>query len=147
MSSTSYSETQSGFELELTDGNKMYPSAKDEKGNSCVKLGTTTAIGSFSFTVPEGVASVIIHAAKYKANATTLTVNGESFTLTKNSNDGEYDAISVDVPESGTITVSTTTSTKRCMINAIEFVLEEVEPEAPTQPAPGDEETETETET
>ena len=48
---TSYSETKDGYTLSLTGGSKMYTGARDAKGNSCIKLGTSSAAGKFSFTV------------------------------------------------------------------------------------------------
>ena len=93
---SSYSETVNGYKLSITNGNKMYTGAIDAKGNSCLKFGTSSAIGSMKFTVPDDVTSVTLHVAKYKDKTSKINVNGTAYTLTKNSNNGEYDAIEVD---------------------------------------------------
>ena len=71
----------------------MYTGARDAKGNSCIKFGTSSAAGKFSFTVDNDVTSVNIYAAKYKSNTSKLVVNDTTYTLTKNSNDGAYDTM------------------------------------------------------
>lgn len=108
-----------------TGENKVYTGAVDAQGNSCIKLGTSSKVGSFTFTVPENVKQVVIYVAKYKANTTYISVNGgETITLTKNSNDGEYDEIKVDTSSNSNKTVSFTTVSGgvRAMINTIEFL-------------------------
>ena len=113
--------TENGYTLTLTGVTKVYGSARDAKGNSCLKLGTSKLIGSFSFTVPDEVTEVVIYVAKYKANATTISVNGTKYTLTKSSDNGEYDEIKVDTTVTKTVTFATVASTYRAMINTIEF--------------------------
>ena len=113
--------TSGAYTLNLTSLNKVYGPAYDAKGNSCIKLGTSSVVGSFSFTVPEDVTEVTIYVAKYKSNTTKITVNGTAYTLTKNSNDGAYDAIVVDTTTTKTISFATVTGGVRAMINTIEF--------------------------
>ena len=115
-----YSETSDDYTLSITGGEKMYPSSFDAAGNGAIKLGTTSAAGRFSFTVPEGIIKVDIHAAKYKANAATLDINGVKYVLTKNSNDGAYDVIQIDTSTTKTITLEVT-SGYRAMVNSIVF--------------------------
>ncbi len=124
---TSYSETKNGYTLNITGGSKMYTGARDAKGNSCIKLGTGSAVGSFTFKVPNDVVGVVIHAAKYKANASVLTINGTNHTLTKSSDNGEYNEITIDTSTTKTVSVSTTSGGKRCMINTIKFLGAKVE--------------------
>jgi hypothetical protein len=100
----------------------VYGPAYDAKGNSCIKLGTSSKTGSFSFTVGENVTEVRIYVAKYKANTSKITVNGTAYTLTNNSNDGLYDVIVVDTTTVKTVTFATASGGVRCMVNAIEFV-------------------------
>ena len=100
---------------------KVYGPAYDAKGNSCLKLGTSKLVGSFSFAVPEDITSVTIFVAKYKANDTKVSVNGTNTTLTKNSNDGAYDEIVIDTTTTKTISFATVATTYRCMINTIVF--------------------------
>ena len=120
-SATTYSQTVNGYALSITSGTKMYTGARDAKGNSCLKLGTSSVVGSFKFTAPAGVNKVKIYVAKYKANTTKISVNGASYTLTNNSNNGQYDIIEVDVSSNKTVTFTTVSGGVRCMINTIEF--------------------------
>ena len=120
----SYTETVNDYTLKITDGVNMYPSARDAKGNSCIKLGTSKANGSFKFTVPADVTSVIIEVAKYKTNSASVTVNGTKTTLDKNSNDGAYNEIEVDTISTKTVSLSVS-SGYRAMVNSIKYVIEE----------------------
>lgn len=125
---TSHTETCNGYTLSITGGTKMYTGAKDEKGNSCIKLGTGSAVGEFSFAVPDDVTQVKIYVAGYKANNATVTVNGKTYTITTHSNDGEYTEITVDTADVKTVTLATkNTSDERAMVNSIEFICENVE--------------------
>jgi len=119
---TSYTEEVNGYTLNLTGGNKMYAEARDAKGNSCIKFGTSSVVGKMEFSVPENVTSVILYVAKYKANTSKITVNGTAYTLTKNSNDGAYDEIVVDTSETKTVTFATVSGGCRAMMNSIVFI-------------------------
>ena len=119
--SGSKSYTNEGYTLSLTGMEKVYGPAYDAKGNSCIKLGTSSVVGKFSFTVADDVNQVIIYVAKYKTNTTKISVNGTAYTLTKNSNDGEYDAIVVDTTTTKTVSFTTVSGGVRCMINTVEF--------------------------
>ena len=121
----SYTETANGYTLNITSTDKMYIGATDAKGNSCLKLGTASVAGDISFTVADDVTSVIIYIAKYKANTSKITVNGTSYTLTKNSNDGQYDKIVVDTSVTKTVTLTTVSGGYRAMVNTIVFVVGE----------------------
>ena len=105
----------------MTGLSKVYGPAYDAKGNSCIKLGTSKLIGTLTFTVPDNVTKVVIYVAKYKANNTKINVNGTDYTLSKNSDNGAYDAIEVDTSSTKSVTLKTVASTYRCMINSIEF--------------------------
>lgn len=122
-SKTTYSETVGGYTLNITDGSSMYTGARDAKGNSAIKMGSSSNIGSFSFTVPDDVTSVIIHAAKYKAKTSKISVNGTTTTLTSSSDAGEYDEITVDTSSTKTVSVATVTGGTRCMIDKIVYVI------------------------
>ena len=122
-SKTSYTETVDDYTLSITSGTTFYTGARDAKGNSCFKLGTGKNAGSFVFTVPTDVTSVVIYAAKYKANTSKINVNGTEYTLTKNSNDGAYDEITVDTSSTKTISVTTVSGGLRCMINTITYII------------------------
>ena len=118
---TTYTETVSGYTLSITGGTKMYTGARDAKGNSCIKLGTSKAVGGFTFTVPSEVSEVVICVAKYKSSASKVNINGTDYTLTKNSNDGAYDEITVDTSSNKTVKVTTVASSYRAMVNSITF--------------------------
>ena len=118
---TSYSETVNGHTLSITGGSKMYTGARDAKGNSCIKLGTGSAAGKFTITVPENVTEVVIYVAKYKSNTAKITVNGANYTLSSASNNGAYDAITVDTSSTKTISFTTVSGGYRAMVNTIEF--------------------------
>ncbi len=120
---TSYSATADGYTLNITGGTKMYTGARDAKGNSCIKLGTSSAVGGFKFTVPNDVTSVIIAVAKYKANTTKVTINGTTTTLTKSSDNGAYDEITIDTTSTKTISVTTVSGGVRAMVNTISYVI------------------------
>jgi len=121
-SATTYSETVNGYTLSVTGGTKMYSGARDAQGNSCLKLGTSSAAGGFTFTVAENVTKVIIYVGGYKANTAKLTINGTSYTTTNNSNDGAYDAIEIDTSTTKTVTLTTVSGGYRAMVNGIDFV-------------------------
>ena len=122
-SQSTYSQTVDGYTLSITSGTNMYPGSYDVKGNSCLKLGTSSKTGSFEFTVPNDVVSVEIYIAKYKSNITKIQINdGTAESLTKNSNDGEYDVITVDTTTNKTVKVSTVSGGVRAMVNTIVFI-------------------------
>ena len=118
---SSKSYTAGDYTLKLTSMSKVYGPAKDAKGNSCIKLGTSKVVGTLTFTVDEEVQKVVIYVAKYKVNTSKINVNGQTYTLTKNSNNGEYDVIEIDTSEVKKITFSTVSGGVRCMINTIEY--------------------------
>lgn len=119
---STYEETVSGYTLSISAGSNFYTGAIDAQGNSCLKLGTGKAVGSFTITVPTGVKKVVIYVSGYKAKTSKYTVNGGDVkTATKKSNDGEYEAVEITVPEDGKIVFATVTGATRIMINTIEF--------------------------
>ena len=118
----SKSYTENGYTLAITGASKVYTGARDAKGNSCLKFGTTKLNGSMTFTVPDNVTEVRIAVAKYKANATTVSVNGTTYSITGSSNDGAYDTITIDTSVTKTITFATVGTTYRCMVNSITFI-------------------------
>ncbi len=119
---TSKTYTANGYTLSLANMSKVYGPAYDAKGNSAIKLGTSKVVGSLTFTVPNDITKVIIYVAKYKDDSTKVSVNGVTYTLSKNSDDGLYDKIEVDTTSTKTVKFATVESTYRCMIDAISFV-------------------------
>ena len=119
---TTYSETTGSYTLSITEGSKFYPLSYDAKGNSCIKLGSNSAAGKFTFTVPENVTKVIIYVAGYKANTAKVSVNsGDTQTISTLSNNGEYTAIEIDTSTTKTVTLTTVSGGYRAMVNTIEF--------------------------
>ena len=110
---TSKTYTSGNYSLVITDALKAYDGGFDKAGNSILKLGTGSVAGTITFTVPANVNSVVIYAARYKnyADNNMIVVNGVSYTLTKNSDDGEYEAITVDTTTNKTVTVASTSTT------------------------------------
>ena len=123
-----YTETLDGYTLTITSTAKMYTGARDNKGNSCLKFGTSSKTGNMSFTVPDDVVKVVIYVSGYKATTTTnIKVNGTAYTVKTASNNGEYTAIEIDTTTTKTVTFETVTY--RAMINSIVFTLGATEPE------------------
>ncbi|MBQ3571815.1 MAG: hypothetical protein IJA15_03190, partial [Clostridia bacterium] len=108
------------YTLVLSNMTKVYNSAFDEKGNSVLKLGVSETQGKFTLEAPENTIKVVIFVAQYKANDTTISVNGAEYTILTSSNAGLYSAIVVDT--STVKTVEFVATSDRCMINAIHFV-------------------------
>lgn len=109
--------------LSLENCNSVYYGACDLLGNSCLKIGTSSLAGSFIINVPSYVSKVKLFVAKYKSNTTKLSINGITYNLTKNSDDGEYDEIIIDTSSTKVIDFSSQvdSSKYRCMINTIEY--------------------------
>ena len=57
-----------------------------------------------------------------RANKTTVSVNGTTYSITGSSNDGAYDTITIDTSVTKTITFATVGTTYRCMVNSITFI-------------------------
>lgn len=113
--------TEGTATLKLTGMSNVYGPAYDAKGNSCIKLGASSKAGSGTITVDADVTSVVIKVAKYKTNTTKITINGTTYTLTKNSNDGAYDEIVIDTTTTKTITFTTVSGGYRAMINSVTY--------------------------
>ena len=120
-SATSYSETVNGYTLNLSNCSGVYKNARDAKGNSCIKLGAKSSAGKFTITVPENVTEVVSYVAKYKTNTTKITVNSTNYTISSASDNGAYDAITVDTTTTKTISFTTVSGGYRAMVNTIVF--------------------------
>lgn len=117
---TTYSESNNSYTLSLTNMSKVYKDF-DNAGNSCLKLGTTSKVGSFSFTVPSEIDQVVILTTGYKSNNASVVVNSKTYSITTHSANNEYTNISVDTSSNKSVTISTTSSGYRCKINTIVF--------------------------
>lgn len=128
-SATSYEETDGSYTLSISNGTKFYTGARDATGNGCFKFGTSSAVGSMSFTVPSDVVLAKIYVAGYKANTAKISINsGTTQTISTPSNNGEYTAVDVDTSSSKTVSFTTVSGGVRAMINKIEFYVNEVDP-------------------
>lgn len=120
-SAATYTETVGEYTLNISDGTMMYTGARDAKGNSCIKFGTSKAAASCKIAVPKGV-KVVVYIGGYKANDAKFTINGgEEKTVTAHSNDGAYEGIVCEAVD-GYVTVASTSGSPRLMINTIEFI-------------------------
>lgn len=120
--SSSKSYQEGDYTLALTGVTSIYGSAFDASGNSVLKVGTSSKVGKFAFTVPSEVTSVEFYIAKYKTYESKVTINGTNYTLTKNSNDGQYDVITIDTTTNKTVNFTTVSGSYRCMIDKIVYV-------------------------
>ena len=119
----SKSYTSGTYTLALTSMSKVYGPAYDATGKSCIKLGTSSVIGQFTFTAPEDVTSVKFNVAMYKAKSTKITINGGTAqSITTSSNDGSYTAVEVDTSSTKDVTFATVSGNCRCMIDSIVFI-------------------------
>lgn len=118
-----YSETVSGTTLSISNGVKMYTGARDATGKSCLKFGTSSAGGSFTLNLSgiSDLTQVIFRVANYKSNtgATISIDSGEATTLTKQSNNGQYDEVAVNITSQTSLSVA---FVGRAMLNEIKFV-------------------------
>ena len=112
--------TDSGYTLSFTDYSKVYAGGWDPYNKGFIKFGTSSVVGTLTFTVPDDVTSVELHLAKYKANTTKYSINdGDAVALTKSANNGEYDVVTVDTTENKTITLSTASGGVRMVMYAV----------------------------
>lgn len=119
---TNYSEPDGSYTLTLKNMTNVFTGANDAKNNGCLKLGTSNAAGSFSFTVADDVKEVRIYVAGYKLKSASITINDNTpaTKLTKTSDNGEYDVIVIDTSVTKTVKFAVS-SGNRCMVNTIEF--------------------------
>ncbi len=139
---TGKSYTSGNYTLTITDALKVYDGGFDKAGNSILKFGTSSVAGTITFVVPDEVTSVVIYAARYKNynDNNIIVVNGTEYTLNTNSDDGQYEAITVDTTTNKTVTVASSTSAgkPRCVVNSIVWVAGEgsqnpVDPQPPVE--------------
>ncbi|MBQ4060982.1 MAG: PT domain-containing protein [Bacilli bacterium] len=122
-----------GYTLTLTGLSKVYGPAFDAQGNSAIKLGTSSKVGTFTFTVDASVNTVVINAACYKANASKITINGVEYELKGLSNEGTYDQIVIDTSTNKEVVLSTVSGACRAMVNSIELYGENAVSAEPVQ--------------
>ena len=122
-SKSAYTVTSNGCDLAFTNATQFYAGASDAKGNSCLKIGASSKVGSFEFTVPDGVTEVVFKIAGYKNNTAKISINGGSAqTISTHSDNGEYTEVKVDTSTNKKVTFTTQSGGYRCMIDSITFI-------------------------
>lgn len=110
------------YALSIINATNLYNNALDKVGNSCLKLGTRNAEGSFTIKAPDDVLLIKIAIAGYKAGAAQISVNGgQAIVVETTSDNGEYTVYEIVVPSNGNVTISTCNGDYRAMIDYIEF--------------------------
>ena len=74
---STYNETVNGYKLAITGGSKMYPSSRDAKGNGCIKLGTSSAVGGFQFVSKESIGYLCTTCTKFLFKSLPTRMVGE----------------------------------------------------------------------
>ncbi len=128
-SASSYTENSNGYTLTLSNLAKVYKNSYDAKGNACLKLGSSSAVGGFSFTVPDKILKVVFKVARYKSNTAMISINGVNKTISTFSSNGEYTDVVVDTSTEKTVTFTTISSNPRCKITSIAYYVESSDPE------------------
>ena len=130
---SAYTETVNNHTLTVDGGPQFYINANDAKGKVGFKLGSSSAAGSFTFTVGDDVKQVIIYVATYKTstNKAYVSVNGGASVTINDlktedgksyaSNDGLYYGLVIDTTTTKEITFATVSGGTRCMVDSIEF--------------------------
>ena len=117
---TSY--TSGNYTLTFTSASKVYGEAFDATGNSALKLGTSSAAASLSFTVNSDVNTVVIYIAGYKDEKANIKINNSTeYEITSKSDEGNYTKVVVDTTTNKTVTLETLKGGYRAMIDSIEF--------------------------
>ncbi len=117
---TTYSETNNSYTLTLNNLSKVY-NGYDASGNACLKLGTSSVVGSFSFSVPTDIDQVILLIAGYKNKSASVTINGSTKTISTLSSASSYTNVIVDTSSTKSVSLTTNSSGIRCKINTIVF--------------------------
>lgn len=117
---SSYTETYGDYTLNITNGTKLYKDSTDAKGDACLKVGSGSSSGSFTFTVPSNVTQVVIKVAGYKDKTANISINsGDTQTINTLSSNGEYTDVIIDTSATKTITLKTITGGFRCKVTSI----------------------------
>ena len=113
------SETNNGRTLTISSSTQLYFGAYSGD-EICVRLGTGSATGSFTFTVDSDITKIRVNAARYKTDTGNMTISGANgassttYTLTNS-----FAWFEFDTTTEKTITIASTA--KRILINTIEW--------------------------
>ena len=112
--------TSGNYTLKFTDYSKFYSGGYDKLGNGFVKFGSSSAVGTATFAVPENVTKVELHLSGYKAKTSKYSINGGAATaLTKSCDNGEYDVVTVDTSVNKTVTVASASGGVRMVMYSV----------------------------
>ena len=101
--------------------------AYDANKKATLKLGTGSAEGKFTLTVPESVSLVKLYLANYGNNVVDVVINGERTTLTSSNNDSNYLPYEATPDANHQVTFTTAKNANQsklaaCMLDKIELV-------------------------
>jgi len=114
--------TSGSYALTFTNFEKIYFGGKDETGIPFIKFGTSSVVGTLSFTVEDDVDYVVVKLSGYKAKTSKYTINGgEAVTLTKSSNNGEYEEVTIDTSTNKTVTIATVSGAARMVMSEVAY--------------------------
>ena len=124
-SNTSF--TADGYTLTFTNCTKVYQEGNDAAGRGFIKFGTSSEIGSLTFTVPNDVTRVELQLAGYKAKTSKYSINGgAAVQITKQASTAAgtaspYDVVSIDTSTEKTVTVATVSGAARMVMFSVIF--------------------------
>ena len=116
-----------GYTLTVDAGNKVYTKGNDGNGRGFIKFGTTSVVGTLTFTVPSDVTRVELQLAGYKAKTSKYSVNGgAAVEISKQASQtagtaSEYDVVSVDTSSNKTVTIATVTGATRMVMFSVTY--------------------------
>ncbi|MBE6942217.1 MAG: hypothetical protein E7455_08050, partial [Ruminococcaceae bacterium] len=117
--------TDGDYTLTFTNYSKVYQKANDANGVGFIKFGTSSVVGSLTFTVPEDVTRVELQLASYKANASKYSINGGTAAqiaeVGTKTTIGTPDVVSIDTSSQKTVTVSTVSGGLRMVMVSVVF--------------------------
>lgn len=124
-----FNVTSGAYTLGLKELNNCYSDASNSYDRGVFKVGDFSNPGSFSFSVPNEVKSVIIRVGAHKTSLESMISinNSEAIEITRMSGLDKFEAIEVTTLNNKTITFKTLlgneTAHKVALISSIEYVL------------------------
>lgn len=129
ISTDEFNVTSGEYTLSLKDLNNCYSDASTNSGIGVFKVGDLENAGSFNFTVPNEVKSVIIRVGTYKlATESMISINDEeAMLITHMSTHNNFEAIEVTTSNNKTVSFKTILDNEKAhrivYISSIEYVL------------------------
>ena len=114
--------TDGSYSLVLTNCSKVYDNGNTSDGTGFLKFGTSSVIGTVTFTVPDNVTKVVLSMAGYKSKTSKYSINGGSaVTLTAKGDDNTWEDVTVDTSTTKTVTVASVSGATRLVISSVKF--------------------------